>query len=222
MLDAAASGEHAVLIAPTGGGKTLAGFLPSLVDLAAAPRPGLHTLYISPLKALATDIARNLTAPVSEMALPVTIETRSGDTPANRRVRQKAHPPNILLTTPESLALLVSQTQAAQMFEASPASSWTRCMRWPAPSAATSWRSAWRGWRSWRPARAGSGCRRRSRTSRRFWISSAAARRPGWWRWWRARRRICASCCPRRTCLGPGAWGWPRPPSSWTASAPPG
>jgi ATP-dependent Lhr-like helicase len=116
MLDAARAGEHALLIAPTGGGKTLAGFLPSLADLAANPRPGLHTLYVSPLKALATDIARNLTAPVAEMGLPVTIETRTGDTPAARRARQREHPPHILLTTPESLALLVSQAHAPQIF----------------------------------------------------------------------------------------------------------
>ena len=112
----AAAHEHTLLIAPTGGGKTLAGFLPSLIDLAANPRPGLHTLYVSPLKALATDIARNLTAPVTDMALPVTIETRTGDTPQSRRARQKEAPPNILLTTPESLALLVSQTHAPKTF----------------------------------------------------------------------------------------------------------
>ncbi|MBN8906873.1 MAG: DEAD/DEAH box helicase, partial [Rhodospirillales bacterium] len=101
MLQAAQAGESALLIAPTGGGKTLAGFLPSLVALAQAPREGLHTLYLSPLKALATDIARNLMRPVDEMGLPVTIETRTGDTPANRRARQKQEPPNLLLTTPE-------------------------------------------------------------------------------------------------------------------------
>ena len=92
MLDAARAGESVLLIAPTGGGKTLAGFLPSLVDLAADPRPGLHTLYVSPLKALATDIARNLTRPVQDMGLPITIEARTGDTPANRRARQRASP----------------------------------------------------------------------------------------------------------------------------------
>src|ERR1700719_3397918 len=97
----AARSESILLIAPTGGGKTLAGFLPSLIDLAAQPRPGLHTLYVSPLKALATDIARNLTRPVQEMGLPITIEARTGDTPANRRARQRAAPPHILLTTPE-------------------------------------------------------------------------------------------------------------------------
>ncbi len=116
MLAAAEAGETALLIAPTGGGKTLAGFLPSLVDLAAQPRPGIHTLYVSPLKALGTDVARNLTAPVSDMRLPVSVETRSGDTPQARRARQKEHPPNILLTTPESLALLLSQTAAPDTF----------------------------------------------------------------------------------------------------------
>lgn len=116
MLAAAASGQHALLIAPTGGGKTLAGFLPSLVELADAPRDGIHTLYISPLKALGTDVARNLTAPVSEMALPISIETRSGDTPQVKRNRQKERPPNILLTTPESLALLLSQPTASALF----------------------------------------------------------------------------------------------------------
>ncbi len=116
MLDAARAGESVLLIAPTGGGKTLAGFLPSLVDLAESPRQGLHTLYASPLKALATDIARNLLRPVEEMGLAVSIETRTGDTPANRRARQRAEPPNILLTTPESLAVLLSLPDAGQMF----------------------------------------------------------------------------------------------------------
>jgi ATP-dependent Lhr-like helicase len=116
MLAAARAGESVLLIAPTGGGKTLAGFLPSLVDLHEAPRPGLHTLYVSPLKALATDIARNLTAPVAEMALSISIETRTGDTPANRRARQRETPPNFLLTTPESLAVLLSAPGADAMF----------------------------------------------------------------------------------------------------------
>ncbi len=116
LLQAAEAGQSALLVAPTGGGKTLAGFLPSLVDLAAAPRDGLHTLYISPLKALAVDIARNLMAPVTEMALPISIETRTGDTPANRRARQREAPPNLLLTTPESLTLLLSLPDADRMF----------------------------------------------------------------------------------------------------------
>jgi ATP-dependent helicase Lhr and Lhr-like helicase len=116
MLDAATAGESVLLIAPTGGGKTLAGFLASLVDLASNPRPGLHTLYVSPLKALATDIARNLTRPVQDMGLPITIEARTGDTPANRRARQRAAPPHMLLTTPESLAILLSLPDAPNFF----------------------------------------------------------------------------------------------------------
>lgn len=116
MLDAARAGDSTLLIAPTGAGKTLAGFLPTLAALAAAPRAGLHTLYVSPLKALAVDIARNLTAPVTEMGLAISIETRTGDTPANRRARQREAPPNILLTTPESLTLLLSLPDAGEMF----------------------------------------------------------------------------------------------------------
>ena len=120
LVAAAEAGRSVLLVAPTGGGKTLAGFLPSLIDLAADPRAegagALHTLYISPLKALAVDIARNLDAPVSEMELPIRIETRTGDTPQNRRARQKAAPPNLLLTTPESLALLLSQQDARVVF----------------------------------------------------------------------------------------------------------
>ncbi|MGZ2258612.1 ligase-associated DNA damage response DEXH box helicase [Roseobacter sp. A03A-229] len=116
MLDRA-DAPALLLIAPTGGGKTLAGFLPTLVDLAEAPEYGLHTLYISPLKALAADIKRNLTTPVTEMGLPIRIEDRTGDTPASRKKRQRADPPHILLTTPESLALLTSYEDAPRMFK---------------------------------------------------------------------------------------------------------
>ncbi len=116
MLAAARAGQSVLLIAPTGGGKTLAGFLPSLIELHACPRQGLHTLYVSPRKALATDIARNLMRPVNEMGLAVAIETRTGDTPANRRARQRQAPPHILLTTPESLAVLLSLTNSPAMF----------------------------------------------------------------------------------------------------------
>ncbi|WP_299841859.1 ligase-associated DNA damage response DEXH box helicase [uncultured Roseovarius sp.] len=113
-----ASDATLLLIAPTGGGKTLAGFLPTLVDLATHRRntDGIHTLYISPLKALAADIKRNLRTPVEELGLPIRIEDRTGDTPANRKKRQRADPPHILLTTPESLALLTSYEDAPRMF----------------------------------------------------------------------------------------------------------
>ncbi|MEO1138628.1 MAG: ligase-associated DNA damage response DEXH box helicase [Pseudomonadota bacterium] len=106
-----------LLIAPTGGGKTLAGFLPTLVDIAEHGHAGLHTLYISPLKALAVDIKRNLTTPVDEMGLPIRIEDRTGDTSSTRKRRQRADPPHILLTTPESLALLTSYEDAPRIFK---------------------------------------------------------------------------------------------------------
>ena len=116
VLAASQAGRDVLLIAPTGGGKTLAGFLPTLAELAEAPRDGLHTLYVSPLKALSADVARNLTVPVSEMGLDISIETRSGDTTADRRKRQRETPPNILLTTPESLAVMVSQPKSDAFF----------------------------------------------------------------------------------------------------------
>ncbi len=105
-----------LLVAPTGGGKTLAGFLPTLAELAAGPRAGLHTLYVSPLKALAADIRRNLVAPVAAMGLALRIEDRTGDTSPAVRRRQRADPPHILLTTPESLALLLSHEDAPRLF----------------------------------------------------------------------------------------------------------
>jgi ATP-dependent Lhr-like helicase len=129
LLMKARAGRSVLLIAPTGAGKTLAGFLPTLVELSEkhrAPRRreerlgvrprGLHTLYISPLKALAVDIARNLETPVAEMGLPVRIETRTGDTPTSRRQRQRRDPPDILLTTPEQLALLLASADARLLF----------------------------------------------------------------------------------------------------------
>ena len=131
LLARANAGRSALLIAPTGGGKTLAGFLPTLVELsergvrsrnlkstgrALVRSQGLHTLYISPLKALAVDIARNLEIPVQEMGLPVRLETRTGDTPTSKRQRQRRDPPDILLSTPEQLALLLASADAPYMF----------------------------------------------------------------------------------------------------------
>ena len=126
QLDLIARGQvglSTLLIAPTGAGKTLAGFLPSLIELAPLANEGarrphkLHTLYISPLKALTTDVARNLETPAREMKLGVRIETRTGDTPSHKRQRQRAHPPDILLTTPEQLCLLIASEHARVFFE---------------------------------------------------------------------------------------------------------
>lgn len=105
-----------LLIAPTGGGKTMAGFLPTLAELADGSFAGMHTLYVSPLKALAADIRRNLRIPVEEIGLPIRIEDRTGDTSQTAKKRQRADPPHILLTTPESLALLTSYEDAPRMF----------------------------------------------------------------------------------------------------------
>ncbi|WP_336987528.1 ligase-associated DNA damage response DEXH box helicase [Altererythrobacter aquiaggeris] len=122
MLAASDANKHAMLVADTGAGKTLAGFLPTLAAFTASRvgdgnvPDGLHTLYISPLKALAHDVQRNLMAPIADMGLPITVETRSGDTPSNRKQRQRLRPPNILLTTPESLSLLLSYPGSAEMF----------------------------------------------------------------------------------------------------------
>ncbi|QZD91683.1 ligase-associated DNA damage response DEXH box helicase [Qipengyuania xiapuensis] len=122
MLEASDAGCHALLVADTGAGKTLGGFLPTLAAFApsrldgAEPPEGLHTLYVSPLKALAHDVQRNLLTPIEEIGLPITVETRSGDTPSDRKKRQRTRPPNVLLTTPESLSLLLSYPDSFEMF----------------------------------------------------------------------------------------------------------
>ncbi|MGK6316265.1 ligase-associated DNA damage response DEXH box helicase [Neorhizobium sp. DT-125] len=124
LLSRATAGENMLLIAPTGAGKTLAGFLPSLTDLTRRGKippgsafVGIHTLYVSPLKALTVDIERNLMKPVTEMGLSVTVENRTGDTPQAKRQRQKLNPPDILLTTPEQVALLLANKEAERFFK---------------------------------------------------------------------------------------------------------
>ena len=119
LTERSLAGQSTLLIAPTGGGKTLAGFMASLIDLDRSgprSRPALHTLYISPLKALAVDVERNLMAPVEEMGLDISIETRTGDTPQHKRQRQRKTPPDILLTTPEQLALFIASDHADEFF----------------------------------------------------------------------------------------------------------
>lgn len=123
MVAAGQAGQHALLVAPTGGGKTLAGFLPSLIELAErGPRPefgpgsGVHTLYLSPLKALTTDVERNLMTPIREIGLNIHVETRTGDTKQSKKQRQRLHPPDILLTTPEQLALFCAWEGARDYF----------------------------------------------------------------------------------------------------------
>ena len=121
MVEKAREGRDTLLIAPTGGGKTLAGFLPSLIELTERPPAntprGVHTLYISPLKALATDVERNLSTPIREMKLPITVEARTGDMSVAKRQRQRLYPPDILLTTPEQLALFCAWEGSRLYFE---------------------------------------------------------------------------------------------------------
>ena len=116
MLAAARAGRNALLVAATGAGKTLAGFLPSIIELAEGAEDGLHTLYVSPLKALAVDVQRNLLTPIEEMGLSIRVETRTGDTPSDRKARQRVRPPHMLLTTPESLSLLLSHEDSSRLF----------------------------------------------------------------------------------------------------------
>jgi ATP-dependent Lhr-like helicase len=128
MLEKAVEGRSVLLIAPTGAGKTLSGFLPSLIELSSSNAPrmmargrgvvrrGIHTLYISPLKALAVDVARNVERPIAEMGLSIRIETRTGDTPQHKRARQKTDPPDILMTTPEQVELLIASREADDLF----------------------------------------------------------------------------------------------------------
>ena len=120
LLQAARERRSTLLIAPTGAGKTLAGFLPSLIALGNGVRKkagaGLFTLYVSPLKALAADVARNLIQPIDEIGLKIRTETRTGDTSVARRQRQRVTPPHILLTTPEQIALLLSHPDAPYLF----------------------------------------------------------------------------------------------------------
>jgi ATP-dependent Lhr-like helicase len=117
-LKSAQAGQDVLLCAPTGAGKTLGGFLPALTDLLAQEKSPklLRVLYISPLKALTVDVHRNIGRPIEEMNLPITYEIRTGDTSSARRIRQKTKPPHILMTTPESLALLMSYDNADQYF----------------------------------------------------------------------------------------------------------
>ncbi|WP_312812480.1 ligase-associated DNA damage response DEXH box helicase [Brevundimonas sp.] len=122
MVEKGLAGKDALLVAPTGGGKTLAGFLPSLIELSqrrkvAGDLVSVHTLYISPLKALAVDVERNLLTPVREMGLNIVIESRTGDTGQSRRSRQRIAPPDILLTTPEQLALFCAWEGARAYFK---------------------------------------------------------------------------------------------------------
>jgi ATP-dependent Lhr-like helicase len=117
---AIASGDHVLISAPTGSGKTLAAFLWAIDQLASAPRAeatkGISLVYISPLKALSYDIDRNLRVPLRGIGAELNVAVRSGDTPQRERQEMLRHPPDILITTPESLYLMLTG-QAQRLFE---------------------------------------------------------------------------------------------------------
>ena len=105
---AIAKGGHVLIQAPTGSGKTLAAFLIGIDRLNASPGEGLRLLYVSPLKALNYDIERNLRSPLAGLGSELSVGVRTGDTPADERRRMLKTPPDILITTPESLFLLLT------------------------------------------------------------------------------------------------------------------
>src|SRR5205814_106732 len=111
---AIASGGHTLIQAPTGSGKTLAAFLYGIDRLNPAPGKGLRLLYVSPLKALNYDVERNLRGPLAGLRSELTLGVRTGDTPAKERAAMQRRPPDILITTPESLFLLLT-SQAREM-----------------------------------------------------------------------------------------------------------
>ena len=109
---AIATGEHVLIQAPTGSGKTLTAFLSAIDRLTANPGNGLRVLYVSPLKALNYDIERNLRGPLAGLESKLRVGIRTGDTPAKERRELVKHPPDILITTPESLFLMLTSARA--------------------------------------------------------------------------------------------------------------
>src|SRR5947208_12162109 len=105
---AIATGKHTLIQAPTGSGKTLAAFLSAIDRLTEAPGQGVRLLYVSPLKALNYDVERNLRGPLAGLQSDLTVAVRTGDTPQKERAAMLRKPPDILITTPESLFLLLT------------------------------------------------------------------------------------------------------------------
>src|SRR3954447_4288950 len=108
---AISTGEHVLISAPTGSGKTLAAFLWSLDRLATTPREdgtGVRVVYVSPLKALSYDVERNLQAPLIGIGANLKVGIRTGDTPQKERAQMRRTPPDVLITTPESLYLMLT------------------------------------------------------------------------------------------------------------------
>ena len=148
---AISEGRHTLIAAPTGSGKTLAAFLTCIDGLVRAGMEGslpdtTQVVYVSPLKALSNDIQKNLAAPLEEIQalaeesgsfLPdIRTAVRTGDTKASERQRMAKKPPHILITTPESLYILLTSKSGAGLWRESGPSYWTRSTRSPTTSAA--------------------------------------------------------------------------------------
>src|SRR6476469_5515525 len=112
---AIARGENVLLSAPTGSGKTLAAFLWALDRFVAEPGEGTRLVYVSPLKALSYDVEKNLRAPLRGIGADLKVAIRTGDTPQKDRRDMLRHPPDILITTPESLYLMLT-SRAQEIF----------------------------------------------------------------------------------------------------------
>src|SRR6267154_151342 len=109
-----ASGSHTLIQAPTGSGKTLAAFLYAIDRVTPSPGQGLRVLYVSPLKALNYDVERNLRGPLAGLQSELRVAVRTGDTPQKQRAAMLRSAPDILITTPESLYLMLT-SQAREL-----------------------------------------------------------------------------------------------------------
>lgn len=114
--DAYLAGHSGLIQVPTGSGKTYAAAMGPIADMLANPGKGLQLLYVTPLRALSRDIEKSIQKPITEMDWPIQVESRTGDTKASQKARQKKKLPEILITTPESLSVLLSYKGAKQRF----------------------------------------------------------------------------------------------------------
>lgn len=114
--DSYLAGESGLISVPTGAGKTYSAFFGPLIDCLDRPGQGLKILYLTPLKSLSRDIEKALLRPIEELGLSLTVESRTADTSSARKQKQKKTPPDVLLTTPESLAVLLSSNDRETLF----------------------------------------------------------------------------------------------------------
>lgn len=110
------AGKSGLIQVPTGSGKTYAAVMGAIAEMLATPTPGLQLLYVTPLRALSRDIEQSIRRPIEEMGWPLRVESRTGDTSSSRKRQQLKTMPEILITTPESLSLMLSYTDSRKRF----------------------------------------------------------------------------------------------------------